>query len=218
MDRVPEPEVMDDPAQALAYARADFASVNRAFVARLRAAFPELRRGVVVDLGCGPADIPIRLARAVADLRILAIDASAAMLRIARDDVAGDDLGASVFPVLARLPPLPLADRSADAVISNSLLHHLPDPRPFWSEIRRIARPGAPVLVVDLHRPESAAAATAIVEREARGEPEVLRRDFLASLHAAFTAGEVREQIAASGLALEVAVTSDRHWAAVGRL
>jgi SAM-dependent methyltransferase len=218
MERVLEPEVMDDPAQALAYARADFAAVNESFVARVRASFPDLRRGFVADLGCGPADVPIRLAHALAELRIVALDASPAMLRIAREDVDRAGLASRVLVALAHLPPLPLADRSVDAVISNSLLHHLPDAAPFWSEIRRIGRPGAPVLVVDLHRPESLAAAAAIVEREASSEPGILRRDFLASLHAAFTLAEVREGIAAAGLALDVAAVSDRHWAACGRL
>ena len=218
MERILEPEVMDDPAQALAYARADFAAVNEGFVARVRTSFPDLRRGLVADLGCGPADVPIRLARALPDLRVVALDASPAMLRIAREDVARAALASRVFVALAHLPPLPLAERSVDAVISNSLLHHLPDAAPFWSEIRRIGRPGAPVVVVDLHRPESAAVAAAIVEREASHEPEILRRDFLASLQAALTLDEVREGIAAADLALDVAAVSDRHWAACGRL
>src|SRR5438094_644174 len=63
MERILEPELMDDAAQALAYARADFADVNRGFVDRFRTMFPDLAGSRVVDLGCGPADIPIRLAR-----------------------------------------------------------------------------------------------------------------------------------------------------------
>jgi hypothetical protein len=52
--------------------------------------------------------------------------------------------------------------------------------------------PGAPVLVMDLMRPASPAAAEALVEQYAAGEPEVLRRDFYNSLLAAFEPGEVR--------------------------
>jgi hypothetical protein len=40
MRRVLEPKLMDDPAQAIAYARADFTDVNRGFVERFSATFP----------------------------------------------------------------------------------------------------------------------------------------------------------------------------------
>src|SRR5437870_13273478 len=87
MERILEPEVMDDAAHALAYARADFADVNRGFVDRFRTTFPDLAGGRVVDLGCGPADIPIRLARALPRLAVTAVDASAAMVDLAREAV-----------------------------------------------------------------------------------------------------------------------------------
>src|SRR2546425_210812 len=77
MERILEPELMDDEAQALAYAQADFVEVNRGFVDRFRTAFPDLTRSRVVDLGCGPADIPIRLVRLMPTLGVTAVDASA---------------------------------------------------------------------------------------------------------------------------------------------
>ncbi|MGH7804714.1 MAG: class I SAM-dependent methyltransferase [Candidatus Binatia bacterium] len=210
MNRVLEPEVMDDPAHALAYARADFAAVNQGFVDRFFAFAPAVG-ATVVDLGCGPADIPLRLAAARPDLRCVGIDASIPMLRLARPH-------ARVFPVAARLGALPLATGFFDAVVSNSLLHHLPDPDLLWHEVRRLGRSGASVLVMDLHRPASADAARAIVDGYAAGEAEVLRRDFYHSLLAAFTEEEVRTQLRANGLDLACAVVSDRHWVASGRL
>ena len=41
MDRILEPELMTDEAQALAYSQADFAQVNQGFVDRFRACFPK---------------------------------------------------------------------------------------------------------------------------------------------------------------------------------
>lgn len=217
MDRVLEPEVMDDAEQSRAYARADFASVNQGFVDRFRRLFPELVGGIAIDLGCGPADIPLRLGRALPALRCAAVDASLPMLAFARDDTASASARAAIWPVAARLPDLPFR-RSFDAVISNSLLHHLPEAAPFWRAIAALARPGAAVLIMDLHRPDSAAQAAEIVAREAGGEPEILRHDFLASLRAAFRLDEVRAQIAAAGLPLTAELASDRHWVAFGRL
>jgi hypothetical protein len=63
MERVLEPELMDDPEQTEAYAAADFAEENQGFVDRFAEYFPEFSSGRVLDVGCGPADIPVRFAR-----------------------------------------------------------------------------------------------------------------------------------------------------------
>ena len=118
---------------------------------------------------------------------------------------------------LARLPD-PLDGRVYDCVISNSLLHHLPDPGILWAGISRLAAPGARVQVMDLERPATRQDADALVQRYADGEPEVLRTDFRNSLHAAWRADEVREQLREAGLPLECESVSDRHWMVHGRL
>jgi len=130
MDRVLEPEVMADPRQALAYARADFGEVNQRFVDELVARHPMPAHARVVDLGCGPADIPIRLAAALPRSRIVAVDASIPMLALGLEALRQRPPRVSL--ICARLPHLPFADRGFDAVISNSLLHHLPEPAVLW--------------------------------------------------------------------------------------
>ena len=215
MDRTLEPELMDEAEQAAAYAAADFAEVNQGFVDRFLAFAPGLTAGEVVDLGCGPADICLRLARARPGLRITGVDAAEAMLGHGRAAVTGAGLGGAIELVRARLPGV-LAGRQFDAVLSNSLLHHLPDPAVLWADIARLARPGAPILVVDLMRPATPEAARALVDEHAAGEAGVLRHDFLASLRAAFTPAEVAGQLAAAGLRLQVAPITDRHLAIWG--
>ena len=106
----------------------------------------------------------------------------------------------------------PLAPRKFDAVVSNSLLHHMSDPLALWKAIRSSAAPGTAVLVMDLFRPPSRQAAKAIVETYAGGEIELFKTDFLNSLLAAYRSDEVADQLAAAGLAsLRVDVVSDRH-------
>ncbi len=206
MERVLEPEVMDDPDQARAYASADFAASNERYAARALELLDAagLARGRVVDLGCGPAEIPGRLVRARPGLRVVAVDASAAMLAFAAPTPR-------VALVRGRLPGAGLADRSFDAVLSNSLLHHLPDPALLWSEVARLGRPGAVVLVGDLFRPASTAAARAIVDGAGASSDPILDRDFYQSLLASFTVEEVRAQLRTAGLtSLSVAATSER--------
>jgi ubiquinone/menaquinone biosynthesis C-methylase UbiE len=216
MERVPEPELMNDVAQAEAYARADFVEVNAGFVARFVATFPDLARGRVVDVGCGPADIPIRLARARPELRITAVDGAGAMLALAADAIRAARVPVAL--VRATVPALPFRRRTFDAVVSNSLLHHLPDPLVLWREVARLLQPGGAVLVMDLARPDSPSRATDIVETYAANEADVLKRDFHASLLAAFTPDEVRRQLAAILPGVRCETVSDRHWLVSGRV
>lgn len=217
MQRVLEPEIMDDPEQALIYAHADFAEENQGFVDRFREYFPEMATGQVLDLGCGPADIPIRLVRAVPDLRVTGVDASAPMIEIGLKAVSAAGLADRITLRHSRFQTC--ATDRADAVISNSLLHHVPNPFQFWYAIKKLGKPGAFVLVMDLLRPATPEDAQDTVDRYAAEEPAILRRDFFNSLLAAFTEDEVAAQLAELNLSrLIIDVPDDRHWIVAGRL
>jgi cyclopropane fatty-acyl-phospholipid synthase-like methyltransferase len=218
MLRILEPELMDDPEQALAYAKADFEEENQGFVDRFRQYYPDLAEGHVLDLGCGPGDIPIRFVRALPGCRITGVDASPAMIRLAEEAVRAAGLTDRIALCCERVQSLQPAE-PADAVISNSLLHHLPNPLQFWYGLKRLVKPGSPVLVMDLLRPESPEEAQAIVDRYATGEPAILRRDFYNSLLAAFTEDEVAAQLAEMNLSrLLIDVPDGRHWIVGGRV
>ncbi len=219
MDRILEPELMTDGDQAAAYAQADFAQVNQGFVDRFRACFPKAVGGTMVDLGCGPGDIPVRFARALPGFAITAVDGSEPMIALAHQAVNAAGVEARVHPRCVRLPMLPLPLQSFDAVVSNSLVHHMPDPYLFWNEMVRLGKPGAAVLVMDLFRPESRERAREIVEQYSGNEAPVLKEDFFNSLCAAFTLREIRYQIRTRGLGGFVCeLASDRHWIVWGHL
>lgn len=219
--RIPEPELMTEVDQAAAYAAADFATAHQALVDDLVGRFPAelavdgLR---VLDLGCGPGDFTVRVARAVPGAEVVGVDGSAAMLDAAAPTLAAaDDVVDRVRLRRRLLPDDELAGERWDVVVSNSLLHHLADPGVLWRTVRDCAVPGAPVFVSDLRRPATTDDADAIVARYAADEPEVLRRDFAASLRAAFTPDEVRAQLAEAGLdGLVVEAVSDRHLVVTG--
>jgi len=210
MERVLEPELMDDERQSIAYARADFSSSNQFFVDGVINEFPR-PLSTAVDIGCGPGDVMIRLARALPDLRITAIDASAPMIALARRAVMTEGLSDRIELVQGYVPGVALKALSFDAVLSKDLLHHVPDPSVLWKEIARLARPGAVIYVMDLVRPSTPEEARRIVDRVAAREDPILREDFYNSLCAAFTVDELREQVAAAGLDLEVRQAGDRH-------
>ena len=80
MQRIPEPELMDEFEQARAYAEADFSEPNERFVELFASEFPEHRTGTMLDLGCGPGDIALRLARRNPGLQVDGLDGSRPML------------------------------------------------------------------------------------------------------------------------------------------
>ena len=217
MERIIEPEIMADPEQALVYSKADFDEENQGFVDRFREFYPELTQGSILDLGCGPGDIAIRLARALPDLLITGIDASGPMIDLAQKAVGAEELSHRIQFRCERFQTS-VVDR-ADAVISNSLLHHVPNPLQFWYSVKTLGKPGACVLIMDLLRPASVEEAQEVVDRYASEEPAILRRDFLNSLLAAFTEDEVASQLAELNLSrLLIDVPDDRHWIVGGRI
>jgi ubiquinone/menaquinone biosynthesis C-methylase UbiE len=216
MQRTLEPELMDDEAQARAYARADFSASNQMFVEGFVRDYAHVR--AIVDLGCGPGDIDVRLARAAPSANVTAVDGSRPMLAIAERAVRAAGLESRIAIVNGTLPGLPLDAQSFDAVLSKDLLHHLPDPNALWSEANRLGRAGAAVYVMDLVRPSTCDAAQRIVDAVAPREDPILRQDFLNSLCAAFTVDEVTEQLRRARLDLHVAQVSERHMLIKGLL
>lgn len=216
MKRILEPELMDDVAQARAYAQADFAEENQGFVDRFREYFPDWTGGHVVDLGCGPADISIRFLRAFPDARVTGVDASRPMLDLAAEAVTSAGFADKVTLCCERFQAMTLPEQ-ADALLANSLLHHVPNPLQFWFYVKQWAKPGARILVMDLLRPESSEAAHALVTQYAAEEDPILQRDFYNSLLASFTEDEVAAQLAEMNLSrLLIDVPDDRHWVVGG--
>ena len=121
--------------------------------------------------------------------------------------------------LLGYLPDASLPRGQYDIIISNSLLHHLAEPKVMWQTVRLHADAETPVFIMDLMRPQSVEMAATLVEKNAAGEPEILRRDFYKSLLAAYQIDEVREQLKDEGLtALDVRAVSDRHLVVSGLL
>ncbi len=210
--RIPEPELMDDPEQARAYAEADFSEPHQAFVAHFQRLFPDFSPQQAIDLGCGPADVTMRFARVFADADVLGVDGADAMLAFGRRAVEACGLARRLKLRQCHLPDTRLPACAFDSVISNSLLHHLDDPAVLWQTVRHVAKPGAAILVMDLMRPASTREAQNLALRYAADAPPVLQHDFYHSLLASYRPEEVRLQLDGAGLSqFRVEDVSDRH-------
>ena len=224
MERIPEPDLMDEAEQARAYSEADFAEPHDTFVElaaeKLLPLVPDLDDiADWLDLGCGPADITCRWALRFTQHHIDGVDGADAMLHLGRDRVERQGLSSRIRLHRAFLPADAAPASNYRGVFSNSLLHHLQDPLDLWRTMQRDVVKGAPVFVMDLMRPHDEATVDRFVTEYAAGEPEVLQKDFRASLFAAYTLNEVRDQLQSCGLGhLQVEATSDRHLIVYGRL
>ena len=218
--RTPEPELMDEAEQALAYADADFSEPHNRFIALFHRAFAYSPvAGTVLDLGCGPADVILRFARAHPDCRIDGVDGATSMLALGRSQVEAAGLSHRIRLIKGYLPGAELPLPRYDTIISNSLLHHLAEPSVLWQSIRQYGNPGAAVFVMDLRRPDNQQDLDTLVRQYAAGEPEILQRDFRHSLHAAYRPEEIRQQLQQAGLdGLNVSASGDRHLIVYGHL
>lgn len=214
---------MDTPEEARDYDRMDHSTVNRAFVddllllwsstslaSRLSSESHSLN---LLDVGTGTALIPIELCSRGVVVQVTAIDLAVEMLKLAEHNVTRAELSHCISVKRVDAKQMPYADGSFDVVMSNSIVHHIPEPRSVFAEMFRVLRPDGVLFVRDLLRPETDKQLNDLVMTYAGRENAHSQQMFRDSLHAALTLDEVRDMIAPHGLlASAVAQTSDRHW------
>lgn len=225
LDRVLEPEVMDTVEEAVDYDAMDHAEVNRRFVDDLLTVLAGTefaaagRTCRLLDLGTGTAQIPIALIRRAretgfaAKLEIAAVDLAAEMLVVAKANV----IAAAMTDVirLERLDAktLPYPPNRFSGVVSNSIVHHIPEPREALEEAVRVTAAGGLLFFRDLLRPNDEATLAKLVDLYAAGANDHQRQLFAQSLRAALTVTEVQELVKSLGFEPStVTATSDRHW------
>ena len=213
LTRVLEAEVMDRPVEAREYDAMDHSQVNGRFALDFLAAHGPGRGGELLDVGTGPARIPIALCRADRHFRILGVDLSGPMIDLARRNASEAELADRIRFARGDAKNLPFPDGRFEAVFSNTIVHHIPDPELALAEMVRLVAPGGTLMVRDLARPIDRAALDALVSLHASSEPVAARELLRDSLNASLTVEEVRAMIDGLGMPAEgVAMTSDRHW------
>ena len=163
----------------------------------------------------GTARIPIALAQADSQARVLALDLSETMLAQAEINIAAAGLVPSIRTCKGDAKALvhSFGQGVFEGVISNTIIHHIPDPLPARDAIARLVAKGGTLMVRDLARPGSLDDIRRLSNTYAAGETAVAKSLFEASLNAALTLEEIRLLACYLGLApRDVMMTSDRHW------
>ena len=223
LDRRLEPEVMDTAEDAHDYDSMDHSTVNRLFVddflafasaSGFETQFTNQKQPLeVLDVGTGTALIPIELCRRPVACRVTAIDLAAEMLKLADLNIAKARLADAIRVDRIDAKQMPYANGQFEAVISNSIVHHIPQPSAVFAEMARVLRNGGLLVVRDLLRPESLADVDHLVATYAGRENAHSQQLFRDSLHAALSLQEVRELADSHGVPkTAVSQSSDRHW------
>jgi len=151
-----------------------------------------------LDVGSGPAQIPISILRRIPVVRFIALDRFPNMLETARRNAQRAGGSDRLTLIRADAHKLPFADHTFSIVICNSVLHHARSPVELLLEIFRVAAPEGAVLVRDLRRPSRPFLQWHLWRhgRHYRGE---MRRLFDASVQAAYTVKELERMLGQAG-------------------
>jgi len=221
IDRILEPEVMQSAEEALEYDSMDHEQVNQAFVNDLlqflgvapNPDFAEEDYLDILDIGTGTARIPVLLAKRLPQCRVMASDASTAMLDIAKINIDMDQVLDQVHLTKLDAKEMDYEDEYFHLVMSNSIVHHIPEPVDVLRESVRVTNAGGWLYFRDLLRPESDQELGQLVTQYCGKESERAQQLFSESLHAALTVSEMRDLVEGLGFDRQtVSQTSDRHW------
>jgi ubiquinone/menaquinone biosynthesis C-methylase UbiE len=219
--RILEPEVMDTEVEAVEYNTMDHSAVNRAFVDDLlrfvdaQGRFDERTATIrVLDVGTGTALIPLELCSRGNKWRVVGIDLAQAMLAQGANNVTAAGMAEVIELRHVDAKRLPFGDGEFAVAMSNSIIHHIPDPSDCLEEIVRVvSKSGGLLFVRDLMRPDSERQLDHLVDVHAGDATEHQRKMFSESLHAALTLDEIRSLAKPFGIeASGVHQTTDRHW------
>jgi ubiquinone/menaquinone biosynthesis C-methylase UbiE len=211
VDRILEPEVMDTWLEATAYDAMDFVAVNTAFAEDAIALDPDAVK--VLDAGTGTARIPILMCQRRPQYLITAVDLAQSMLIVGQRNVEYAELAQRIRLERVDTKRMAYPDLEFDLVISNSLVHHLPDPLSFFQEVKRLVRPGGAILIRDLIRPDSDEIVNDLVDKIGAGYDAHQQQLFRDSLKAALTLAEVQDAIDRIGLGgVKLTQSSELHW------
>jgi len=146
--RVPGGILMGDAVVYDALSRLVLGSLFGRIAADVAAVAPDGAR--VLEVGCGPGRLSIRLARQHG-LDVTGLDLDPAMIERARANADHPGNGDERRPsfLVGDVASLAFPDESFDLVVSTLSMHHWADPTAGLAEIGRVLRPGARALVWD---------------------------------------------------------------------
>jgi ubiquinone/menaquinone biosynthesis C-methylase UbiE len=113
--------------------------------------YPFPRGAQVLDIGCGDGRGLVALAKRVAPLSLVGVDADPRQVAKARQTLAASGLTAQILEASAETLPLPA--QTYDVVTSFGCLHHVPNWRGGVAEVARVLRHGGMFYGLEFYAP-----------------------------------------------------------------
>lgn len=152
----------------------------------------------VLEVGCGPGLVSLRLAAANKQAEFMAVDSNDLFLEVSRENAIFANLvayGGRFNCDYARLTRLPFEDDSFDVVFSFCSIPRWERPEKTIAECARVCRPGGMVIIYDLARDADEGMISFVLQYSA-GDAE----QFMRSLRSGYSVPEMQELLTGLGL------------------
>ena len=204
MERVPEPELMEEKEQVNSYDQADFSEgevnlINQINHYLLRKNIFLGEKDLIVDLGCGPGNISEKLAIKWPNSEVVGIDGSKEMIlrakynkNISTRKKNLKNLSYSCSDIKDIKSNNFLFKKRISLLVSNSLIHHITNLEDFFNTIISLSSNNTVNFHKDLKRPLDEKSALELKPKCATKYNKILTNDYYASLRASYTFKEVK--------------------------
>ncbi len=204
MERIPEPELMEEKEQVISYDKADFSEgevnlINQINHYLLRKNISLGEKDLIVDLGCGPGNISEKLAIKWPKTEVVGIDGSKEMiLRAEYNKNISDNKKKlkNLRYICSDIKDIKsnnfLFKKRISLLVSNSLIHHITNLEDFFNTIRSLSSNITVNFHKDLKRPLDEKSALELKAQCSTKFNEILTNDYYASLRASYTLKELK--------------------------
>jgi ubiquinone/menaquinone biosynthesis C-methylase UbiE len=108
-----------------------------------------LTEGTILDLGTGPGYLPLDIAKRSRSIKVVGIDLSHDLIRMARANALKAGLSDNLIFEVGNAAELRFDDSVFDMVISTGMLHSLNNPVKVLKEIKRVLKQGKEAWIYD---------------------------------------------------------------------
>ena len=204
MERIPEPELMEEKEQVISYDEADFSEgevnlINQINHYLFRKNISLGEKDLIVDLGCGPGNISEKLAIKWPNTEVIGIDGSKEMILRAeynKNVSINKKKLKNLRYICSDIKEIKstnfLLNKEISLLVSNSLIHHITHLEDFFKAIRSLSSNITVNFHKDLKRPLDEKSALELKLQCSTKYNEILTNDYYASLKASYTFKELK--------------------------
>ena len=231
MERVPEPELMEDKEQVISYDEADFTEgevnlINQINQYLLKKNISLGKKDLIVDLGCGPGNISEKLAIKWPNTEVIGIDGSKEMILRAEynKNISNNQKKLkNLLYICSDIKDIKsdnfLFNKEISLLVSNSLIHHITYIEDFFNTIKSLSSNSTVNFHKDLKRPLDEKSALELKAQCSKIYNETLTNDYYASLKASYTFKELKNFTLENNLSsLEVFEDGDKYLIVYGNV